>query len=341
MFGFFKKKIIKHINLIKKYSNIPSSASTIYLIGTEDLNNLGDHHIAISQLEFLKKYFSEYTIIEIPITTFGSELRYLKHKIKPDHILFCSGGGNCGDAYANSESIRHSTIENFPNNKIIIFPQTIDFSDSKEGQTILEKAKALYSNPNILFITREEKSYNFAKNNFKCTILLYPDIVLFSNYSNIHNLRQNVLLCMRNDKEKAITSDDITCIKTFIKERGYSYTYTDTTTKEDIPLDDRNVEIDKLIKQFSSAKLVITDRLHGMIFSAISQTPCVTLSNYNHKVKGVYEWTKELNYIKFADSSNIIDAIESVTSVKSPHFNNSRLTNAFDAMAHDIKEFIT
>lgn len=342
MFGFLKNKIIKHINLIKKYSNLPNSPFTIYLIGTEDLNNLGDHHIAISQLEFLKKYFNDYTIVEIPITTFGSELRYIKHKVKPGDILFCSGGGNCGDAYTNSENIRHTTIESFPNNKIIIFPQTIDFSDSREGQTLLAKAKVLYSKPNILFITREEKSYNFAKINFSCTTLLYPDIVLFGNHCNIHSLRQNVLLCMRSDKEKAITSDDIKAIKILLKEKGYSYTYTDTTTKEDIPIANRAESINELIKQFASARLVITDRLHGMIFSAISQTPCVTLSNYNHKVKGVYEWIKELDYIKFADSNeSIIDAIEEVTSVKSPLFNNNRLTNEFDSMAHDIKEFIS
>jgi pyruvyl transferase EpsI len=341
MFGFIRNKITKHINLIKKYSNIPNAPFTIYLIGTEDLNNLGDHHIAISQIEFLKKYFNDYTIIEIPISTFGSELRYLKHKIKPNDILFSTGGGNCGDTYTTSESIRHSIIENFRSNKIIIFPQTIDFSNSKEGQDFLKKARDLYSNPNVLFITREKTSYNYAKNNFKCTTLLYPDIVLFSNHCNIHNLRQNVLLCMRSDNEKAITTDDEKAIKNVLKQKGYSYTYTDTTTTEDIATDNRNEAIDKIMNQFASAKLVITDRLHGMVFSAISQTPCVVLSNYNHKVKGVYEWIKELNYIKFVESNNEVkNAIDEVTSIKYPLYHNNELMNEFESMAHDIKEFI-
>ncbi|WP_455717431.1 polysaccharide pyruvyl transferase family protein [Anaerosporobacter sp.] len=341
MFSFLGSKIAKHINLIKKYSDIPSSPFTIYLIGTEDLNNLGDHHIAISQLEFLKKYFSDCTIIEIPISTFGSELRYLKHKIKPNDILFCTGGGNCGDAYANSESIRHSIIESFPNNKITIFPQTIDFSDTDDGQTLLSKAKSIYSSPNVLFLTREKTSYNFAKNNFKCTTLLYPDIVLFSNHCNIHNLRQNALLCMRSDKEKSITTDNELAIKTSLKQRGYSYTYMDTTTAEDISINTRDEAINNIMKRLTSTKLVITDRLHGMVFSAITQTPCVVLSNYNHKVKGVYEWIKDLNYIEFVESNDdIINAIDTVTAVKSPRLNNNRLLNEFDAMARDIKEFI-
>lgn len=341
MCGFIRNKISKHINLIKKYSNIPNPPFTIYLIGTEDLNNLGDHHIAISQIEFLKKYFNDYYLVEVPISTFGSELRYLKHKVKPNDILFSTGGGNCGDTYTTSESIRHSIIESFPSNKIIIFPQTIDFSNSKDREALLSKARDLYSSPNVLFITREKTSYNFAKNNFTCTTLVYPDIVLFSNHCNIHNLRQNVLLCMRSDTEKAITTDDEKVIKTALKERGYSYTYTDTTTTEDISIDNRNEAIEKIMNQFTSSKLVITDRLHGMVFSAITQTPCVVLSNYNHKVKGVYEWIKELNYIKFVDSNTEIrNAIDTVTSVKSPLYQNNGLMDAFDAMAHDIKEFI-
>lgn len=56
------------------------------------------------------------------------------------------------------------------------------------------------------------------------------------------------------------------------------------------------------MQEFASAKLVITDRLHGMIFAALTQTPCIVLGNYNHKVKGTYEWLQELPYICFADT---------------------------------------
>lgn len=55
-------------------------------------------------------------------------------------------------------------------------------------------------------------------------------------------------------------------------------------------------------KDFQKSKLVITDRLHGMVFCAISGTPCIAFSNYNHKVKGTYDWIKDLDYIKYVDN---------------------------------------
>ena len=39
-----------------------------------------------------------------------------------------------------------------------------------------------------------------------------------------------------------------------------------------------------------------------MVFSAITGTPCVAFSNYNHKVLGTYKWISKLPYIKFCDN---------------------------------------
>ena len=72
--------------------------------------------------------------------------------------------------------------------------------------------------------------------------------------------------------------------------------------------------IDKIVKQenreeilldiwnkFFESKVVITDRLHGMIFCAITKTPCIVMRSLDHKVTDSYEWIKELNYIRFVD----------------------------------------
>lgn len=49
------------------------------------------------------------------------------------------------------------------------------------------------------------------------------------------------------------------------------------------------------------AQLVITDRLHAMIFAAITETPCIAMDNKSKKVKGVYEWIRDLPYVQYAD----------------------------------------
>lgn len=35
---------------------------------------------------------------------------------------------------------------------------------------------------------------------------------------------------------------------------------------------------------------------------ALTQTPCTVFGNNHHKVFGVYQWIKELNYIQFVSS---------------------------------------
>ncbi|MFB8735822.1 polysaccharide pyruvyl transferase family protein [Bacillus sp. SL00103] len=37
-------------------------------------------------------------------------------------------------------------------------------------------------------------------------------------------------------------------------------------------------------QSYVKAQVVVTDRLHGMIFCAITKTPCVVLRSFDHKV---------------------------------------------------------
>ena len=39
--------------------------------------------------------------------------------------------------------------------------------------------------------------------------------------------------------------------------------------------------LDTFMSEIGKRKVVVTDRLHGMIFCAITGTPCVVFSNYN------------------------------------------------------------
>jgi pyruvyl transferase EpsI len=57
--------------------------------------------------------------------------------------------------------------------------------------------------------------------------------------------------------------------------------------------EERISELNKIWKAFSASELVVTDRLHGMVFSYITNTPCIVFPNNNHKIKGTYEWIKE------------------------------------------------
>ncbi|WP_423202829.1 polysaccharide pyruvyl transferase family protein [Morganella morganii] len=65
--------------------------------------------------------------------------------------------------------------------------------------------------------------------------------------------------------------------------------------------------------KFSNSKLVVTDRLHGMIFAFITNTPCLVIRNSNHKIEETYKnWISNFNYIKLINDQevNISEEIE-------------------------------
>ena len=56
-----------------------------------------------------------------------------------------------GVLYQRYEAIRRMIIKNFPNNKIIIFPQTIDYGKTRYGDREFKRAKEIYNNHKNLF----------------------------------------------------------------------------------------------------------------------------------------------------------------------------------------------
>ena len=69
----------------------------------------------------------------------------------------------------------------------------------------------------------------------------------------------------------------------------------------------RDELLENKFNQLKEHKLVITDRLHGMIFAAITETPCIAFGNFNHKISESYKWLKNLKYIQYCDD---IDDLE-------------------------------
>ena len=48
------------------------------------------------------------------------------------------------------------------------------------------------------------------------------------------------------------------------------------------------------------AKLVVTDRLHGMILALLCGAKCIVLQTYNHKLVGQYDWIKNNKNVQIA-----------------------------------------
>ena len=55
----------------------------------------------------------------------------------------------------------------------------------------------------------------------------------------------------------------------------------------------------RFFDRLCAAEIVVTDRLHGMIFCALEGIPCIAMDNSYQKVLGAYKWLETLDYIHY------------------------------------------
>jgi len=314
------KQLMKYTFSTKKdtYIHYKNKKKVIIFLAA-DYGNLGDVAITYAQKKILKENYNEYEVIEFPISKTFSELKSLKKSINKEDIVTIVGGGNMGNMYDDIEYCRQLVIKQFPNNKIISFPQTIDYSKDQEGCNRQKKAFKIYNNhSNIKIFAREEMSYEILKKYLpENKIGLAPDVVLgIDNFKGSIGKRKGVTFCLRNDNEKKINNEDQKKIVDYIKGL-YDIKFYDTHIPfNNMSMETKYSELNKIWKKFSESELVITDRLHGMIFCAITGTPCIAINNSNGKVQGVFNlWLKELDYIKCINNFNLLNVQKSLSDI--------------------------
>ena len=300
-----KTRILLFLQKFKKNTffetQLQSSKKKAFVFLAADYGNLGDVAITYAQTKFLQDALPEFEVVDVPISKTLIGITEIKKTIQPHDIITTVGGGNFGDLYDQIEFYRQLIFENFPNNKCISFPQTIDFSVSDKGQKALQVAKKRYSNhKNLTFVAREVQSFEKMKKELSAnTVLLTPDIVMSLDEQQPSYDRKGVVMCLREDDEKLLTKTNHDQLMKLVDANFETKTNYDThINKNHLSLTERKQELDKIWTVFKKAELVITDRLHGMVFCYITNTPCLVFQNNNHKVKGCYEWIKNKSNIK-------------------------------------------
>lgn len=313
---------IKHISqnlylalLKRKKLELKSLDNAALVMLAADYNNLGDIAITYAQKSFLRNVYKDKDIIEIPVNDTVKVYLDMKKKITPNTIITIIGGGNTGDKYELIERYRRFIIRHFKTNKIIIFPQTINFSKTKYGNCSLNKSIRDYSkNSKLLICARESKSESIYKKLFRNQIMLIPDIVFSLSFKHSKK-RSGVLFLMRNDGEKNIKDSDEQELVKAVSKKHNNIFISDTCVKN-FEYKDRTKLMFKKIYEISSKKVIITDRLHGMIFSYITNTPCIVLQNNNHKILMTYnDWLSNCNYIKLIQEYNLEKILKTLDSL--------------------------
>lgn len=338
-----KNKPKFYLDTNKKMRN--SGKRRLILLATPNSGNLGDHAITEGVKTFVEDHFPNDHFTEFSIHQYQYEKEHIKRRIAKEDVLIITGGGFLGNLWISGENTARDIIERFPENKIVIMPQTMFYDERFEKEKELANSVAIYNqHPNLTFFLRDKQSYLFVKEHFpKIKVMQAPDIVTYLNESKEPSQREGVLFCLRNDKEKVDYSGVMNALENYFTSKNLPISYTDTLLDFKVQEKERTHYLNQKYNEFRKSKIVVTDRLHGMIFALITGTPCVAFNNSSGKVKGVYQWIKSSGYIICIDDENeknidlIKKEIDKLLAYEVTGYDNSLVLEYFKPLEKELK----
>jgi len=155
--------------LHKAFSHIPVFDRCVFLDHPSHYN-IGDHLIWLGSLMYLRQVRRAKIDYIAPLNKFSPKEFSIR---SPEGVIFLHGGGNFGDLWPNHHNFRESIVQQYPNRKIVIFPQTIYFSSE---ESTARSAKIFNKHPDVTIFVRDDRSYEIAKQYFSnCQVYKSPD----------------------------------------------------------------------------------------------------------------------------------------------------------------------
>lgn len=309
---------------------------TVFLVMTPEHGNLGDHAIAVSAGQILEEM--NVRVLEIPHS--GLHSLYMQNLLSSlnGYPILINGGGNIGTLWPEAETMMEQIVCKNPRSPVVILPNTACFDPSDQGQQALQQALQIFGkHKNLHIYLREKVSYDLLKDRLP-HVKLMPDLVMRFPWEKEACSRRGCLLCLRSDCEKTLTPE----AQQKIEEEAEllfpgRVSRKDTVLEgEHIPISRHLQQVNGLLEAFSQAELVITDRLHGMIFAAITATPCIVLDSRSPKVRGCYQWLSHLPYVKFLEGRPFKQVYEAVRG-ENHVYDSAPLDPYYDALKEDLE----
>ena len=251
--------------------------------------------------------------------------------------ILLHGGANFGDLWPEYQQFREQVISDFPDNPIVQLPQSIHF----QQRSALERARRVVNaHRGLTLLVRDRRSLELAGKEFSVPSILCPDLAFCLGAIPRPSPPVRPLLWLsRTDHEAAaerppdparhICADwigeppmKLASLSRRMSRLGRRSRFAARLLRAPQaalhePLARRR--LDRGCRLLSSARVVITDRLHGHILCVLLGIPHVVLDNNYGKVRGFHEtWTSGCSLAHWTESPTEALAIASALADRAP-----------------------
>ena len=305
----------------------------VALVNFPNHGNPGDSAIWLGTMAMLEQ-------IGCPVryrSNFGSFDQSAFHRAHPEGPVLINGGGNFGDMYVGQQGLRERLIRDLRGRRLIQLPQSIHFVDQ---ENVRRMAELIAWHGDVTLMLREDKSLEFATQNFDTELVLCPDMAfgLMPDRASVDPVADiGWILRSQGDPEwsdqgarppcpQGIVIDEIDWMGTLPSDQAswegrsrrmlalnrrlmragasneavHRWCWRALSATFD-PL--ASAWVDRGIGLLGRGRIVVTDRLHGHILAVLLGMPHVIVNNSTGKVHSTFDtWTSGISDVVFAES---------------------------------------
>jgi pyruvyl transferase EpsO len=274
--------------------------------------NVGDSMIWLGTRALLREAGAR-----VPYATAAMAFRRdLLDRLAPSAPILLQGGGNFGDLWPRLQQFREHVVASCPDRRIVQLPQSIHFRDPAN---LARARRVLDAHPNLTLLLRDARSLEIARNEFRATSLLCPDLAFgLGPLRKRRAPHRDVVWLIRDDQESlgastaraadgravdwAVDGRPTAWIRSLLttvsRPRALGRAWLGVVSAYDAM---SALRLASGVRLLSAGRVVVTDRLHGHILSVLLGIPNVVLDNSYGKVSGfVRAWTGDVPTLRFA-----------------------------------------
>jgi exopolysaccharide biosynthesis protein PssK len=322
---------MRRTELTNALRQVLEPGSPVVLLDIPRHANVGDNAILLGELALLRDL--GHSVVQLP-TPPRYDARRLRRLVGPRPLML-HGGGNLGDLWPAHQLLRERILADFRDHPVIQLPQSIAFTNA---EWVTRAHQAFASHGRFTLMVRDVASRAFAAERLGVESTLVPDAAFALGPLTRPRLpERDVLVLARTDHEAredrhlppAVVAEDWNASRLTSSGRalerfgkaadrrpgrsdpvaaGLGWLSTVLWSRVAAEHFRHGVEL------LSSARVVVTDRLHAHILSLLLGIPHIVTDNISGKVRGFYEaWTSTSPLVTWADTlAEGVDAAQRV-----------------------------